>query len=197
VPVVANRLSLQVERYPPLDPSTALRADVIVVLGGGMRRPAPPAPSEPGPDTLERLAGGAALARLTGLPLLVSGGSLGSAPPEADAMAEALRLQFGLEPRFVERRSRDTRENAIESARLLRAAGLRRVVLVTSAVHMPRAVAEFEAVGLDVLPAPVARASVSSAELDDWLPHAAALETSYAALYEAAGQLVAGLRRRL
>jgi len=197
LPVVANRLSMLIERGPPVAVSPTFHADVIVVLGGGMRRPPPPAPAEPGADTLERLAGGATLARRTGLPLLVSGGTLDSAPPEADAMAAALRQQFGLEARFIERRSRDTRENAIECARLLRAAGLGRVLLVTSAVHMPRAVAEFEAVGLEVVPAPVARASIAGADLADWLPRASALETSYAALYEAAGQLVAGLRRRL
>ncbi len=197
LPVVANRLSMRVEAYPPLDPSLAVHAEVIVVLGGGMRRPPPPAAAQPSPETIERLAGGAALARRTGLPLLVSGGTFGSAPPEADAMAEALRQQFGLEARFVERRSRDTRENAIESARLLRPAGLRRVLLVTSAVHMRRAVAEFEAVGLDVVPAPVAPASASGGELGDWLPHTAALETSHAALYELGGQLVAGIRRHL
>jgi uncharacterized SAM-binding protein YcdF (DUF218 family) len=191
LPVVANRLAMLIERDPPVTVSPTLHADVIVVLGGGMRRPPPPAPAEPGADTLERLAGGAALARRTGLPLLVSGGSLDSAP------AAALRQQFGLEPRFIERRSRDTRENAIESARLLRTAGLGRVLLVTSAVHMTRAVAEFEAAGLEVVPAPVARASASGSDLADWLPRAAALEISYTALYEAAGQLVAGLRRHL
>jgi uncharacterized SAM-binding protein YcdF (DUF218 family) len=197
LPVVANRLSMRVEAYPPLDPSLAIHAEVIVVLGGGMRRPPPPAPAEPGADTLERLAGGAALARRTGLPLLVSGGTLDSSPPEADAMAESLRQQFGLEVRFVERRSRDTRENAIESARLLRSAGLRRVLLVTSAVHMRRALAEFEAVGLEVVPAPVAPASASGGNLGDWLPQPTALEISHAALYELGGQLVAGVRRRL
>ena len=197
LPVVAYRLSRLVEAYPRLDLSRPVAADVIVVLGGGMRRPPAPAPAVPGAYTLERLAGGAELARRTGLPLLVSGGTLDSGPPEADAMAQALRDQFGLEVRFVERHSRDTRENALESARMLRAAGLRRVLLVTSAVHMRRSVAEFEAVGLEVVPAPVTGASDSGADLQDWLPRAEALQTSSDALYESLGQVVAGLRRRL
>ncbi len=196
LPVVADHLARQVEAYPALAPSRPVVADIIVVLGGGQRRPPAPAAPVPGPETQERLATGAALARRTGLGLLVSGGSFDSGPAEADVMQSALRSQFGLEARFVERRSRDTRENALESARLLRAAGLRRVLLVTSAVHMRRAVDEFLAAGLEVVPAPVAGVADSGAALEDWLPRAGALATSYEALYECLGQTVATLRGR-
>jgi uncharacterized SAM-binding protein YcdF (DUF218 family) len=194
VPVVADRLVLLVEREGPLDPTRPVVADVIVVLGGGLRRPPAPAAPAPGPETLERLAAGAALARRTGLPLLVTGGAFGDGPPEADVMQAALRASFGLDARFVERRARDTHENAVESARLLRAAGLQRILLVTSAIHMPRAVGEFVAAGLEVTAAPVAGASASGRDLGDWLPSAPALAISYAALYEALGQGVVKLR---
>jgi uncharacterized SAM-binding protein YcdF (DUF218 family) len=193
VPVVASRLASMVEAYPVLPPGAPLQADAIVVLGGGVRRAQDPSASTPGPASLERLAAAAALARRTGLPLLLSGGSLESGPSEADVMQATLRASFGLEARFVEPRSRDTHENALESARILLPLGLRHVVLVTSAVHMRRAVGEFVAAGLDVIPAPVAAAGEGGRDLSDWLPRAAALETSYGALYECGGRLVAWL----
>ena len=196
MPVIADRLSALVERYPPLAPAALPAAEVIVVLSGGIRRPPSPAAPTPSPATLERLAGAAALARRTGLPLLLSGGVVGSGPAEADVMQAALREDFGMQARFVERRSRTTAENALESARLLRAAGLRRVALVTSAVHMRRAMGEFSSTGLEIVPVPVGAASDSGRDLADWLPRAAALEVSYAALYEVAGGIVARLRGR-
>ena len=193
VPVVASRLTRLVESYPPLAPAALVEADVIVVLGGGLRRADDPSAWTLAPVSLGRLAAAAALVRRTGLPLLLSGGNLESGPSEAEVMQLTLRRAFGLEARFVESHSRDTHENARESARMLRSLGLRRVVLVTSAVHMRRAVDEFTAAGLRVIAAPVAAGVESGADLGDWLPRAAALEVSYEALYECGGRLVAWL----
>lgn len=194
LPVVSDVLSLAVEEHPPLGAAQPAPAGAIVVLGGGIRRNA----TEPDGaalklETLERLAGGAALARRTGLPLVLSGGSAESAPAEADVMQATLKRDFGLEARFLERRSTTTRENARETAALLAPAWIKNVVLVTSAVHMRRAVAEFEAAGITVLPAPVGGTLTVGRGLKAWLPDAAALERSRDALYEIAGLLVAPL----
>ena len=53
----------------------------------------------------------------------------------------------------LEEHSRNTAENARMTQVLLQQRGIRRVLLVTSALHMPRARAHFEAVGLEVSPA--------------------------------------------
>lgn len=80
---------------------------------------------EVGPLTLERLRAGAALARRTGLPILVTGGALGPGePPIAAVMARTLEADFGLAVRWIEAEARDTRENALLSAALLRAEGI-------------------------------------------------------------------------
>ncbi|WP_341648475.1 YdcF family protein [Thauera humireducens] len=97
---------------------------------------------------------GARLARTTGLPLLVSGGGIGNETAEAVLMKSALEEDFGLTVRWAEARSRDTRENALFSAQILREADVRHVLLVTHAMHMPRAQAAFESAGLIVTPAP-------------------------------------------
>jgi uncharacterized SAM-binding protein YcdF (DUF218 family) len=49
--------------------------------------------------------------------------------------------------------SRNTRENAVNTAAIFKARGWRSGILVTSAAHMPRAIAAFQRVGLSVVPA--------------------------------------------
>jgi uncharacterized SAM-binding protein YcdF (DUF218 family) len=71
-------------------------------------------------------------------------------------MRIALEEDFGVPVRWTESASRDTRENAVNSARILRDAGVRKVLLVSHAIHLPRAQAEFEAAGMEVIPAPTA-----------------------------------------
>ena len=53
-----------------------------------------------------------------------------------------------------EDQSRNTRENAIYSREFLQQKDIDRIALVTSASHMPRALALFEAQGFDVVPMP-------------------------------------------
>jgi uncharacterized SAM-binding protein YcdF (DUF218 family) len=82
--------------------------------------------------------------------LLLSGG--GSGPvPEAEIMRR-MALARGVPDAalLVEPRSRDTVENARESARLLRPRGGRSVVLVSDRVHLPRAALLFRLAGLRV-----------------------------------------------
>jgi uncharacterized SAM-binding protein YcdF (DUF218 family) len=197
LPAVSDVLMLTVEETAPLAAVQPASAGAIVVLAGGMRRSAAePLGAVLMPDSLERLAGGAALARRTGLPLLLSGGVLEAGPALADVMQATLKRDFGLEARWLERRSRTTRENARETAALLASEWIRSVVLVTSAVHMRRAMAEFEAAGVVVVPAPVGGTGAVGTGLGAWLPKPTALERSWQALYELAGLAVARLGLR-
>ncbi|MDR1424753.1 MAG: YdcF family protein [Azoarcus sp.] len=149
----------------PLEPATALQMDAardaqaIVVLGGGR---AFNAPEYGGGDTvsrltLERLRYGAKLARATGLPVLVTGGApAGGGAPEARLMKAVLEEEFNVPVRWAEESSLDTRQNARNSAVILKEAGAGRVLLVTHAAHMRRAQEEFEAQGIAVTAAPTA-----------------------------------------
>ena len=132
------------------------QAQAIVVLGGGRYREAPEYGGDTvGKVTLLRLRYAARLQRETGLPLLVSGGKPdGGGLSEAETMRDALTKDFGVPVRWVEGASDDTRQNARFSAELLRRDGVSRVLLVTHAWHMPRAVRSFAAAGIAVTPAP-------------------------------------------
>jgi uncharacterized SAM-binding protein YcdF (DUF218 family) len=189
-----NALTRAVECCRQVDPKAVPPADVIVVLGGGIT--SGPAGAVVAPDTLERLAYAAGLSRLTGLPLLLSGGAVESEYPESRVMAQTLKDEFGLEARWLETRSRTTAENATECAALLTSLGLRRVLLVTSAVHMRRARAEFRRAGIEPLPAPAGSAGGRRASGLAWFPSMQALRRSHLALYEVAGELVAILSGR-
>ncbi len=103
----------------------------------------------------ERIRYAARLAKASGLPVLTSGGlHYGTPPSEARIMAQSLLDDYGVPVRWEEGRSRTTWENARFSAEMLREAGIRRVILVTSAIHMPRSIWSFEKAGLEVVPAP-------------------------------------------
>lgn len=184
------------EREPALAPAEwaglARRADAIVVLGAGRERGDPAWGSDqPGLMAHERLRYAARLAKASGLPLLTSGGlHYGSPPSEAQIMADSLAEDYGLQVRWREALSRTTWENATFSAPILREAGVRRIVLVTQAQHMPRAVWSFEHNGLEVLPAPMGFVGVDNARpFGGWLPEAKAFWQSNQLLNEALGLL--------
>ena len=88
--------------------------------------------------TLERVRYGARIARATDLPILVSGGAVRGAPPEALLMRNALVNEFAVPVRWMETRSRDTHENAVNSAEMLKADGVQRVILVGHSFDFPR-----------------------------------------------------------
>ena len=106
-------------------------------------------------------------------------------------MARSLREDFHIEPRWQEAQSPDTKRNAEFSAVMLRAAGIQRIVLVTHAAHMRRAMNEFAAQGLEVIPAPTAFFSDVSegTEFSDFLPSATAAYAGWYTLHEWLGLL--------
>ncbi len=171
------------------DPLRAPPAQAIVVLGGGKYS----APPEYGSDTvnaatLMRLRYSAHLHRLTGKPLLVSGGSPeGSPVSEAQAMKAVLENEFRTPVKWIEDASANTQQNASSSFGLLRAQGITRIYLVTHAWHMPRAQRVFIEAGFTVVPAPTTFTTSYGVTLLDALPSAAALRLSSVFFHEVIG----------
>ena len=102
-------------------------------------------------------------------------------------MHEAMREDFGVTPRWLEVRARNTEQNAAFSALMLKADGISRIVLVSHATHLARAVPLFEAQGLTVFPAPTQFISSPRSWLEALLPDS--LYRSREALHEYLGML--------
>lgn len=195
MPLVANRLMTLIEVYPALTESEIQNNDrqAIVVLGGGRRYDA----IEYGGDTVSdhsliRVRYAAKLQKVTQLPILITGGSPleENELSEAELMAGVLTSELSGAVTWLESRSRNTAENAIFSAEILKQNNIDRIFLVTQAWHLQRAVAVFEKQGLNVLPAPTAFEG-GELEFSLWLfiPGANAFADSAFALHEILGNL--------
>lgn len=203
----AHWLQDAVLRPPPALTTAQVRAlmrgpdqtpTAIVVLGAGRHRLA----AEYGISNLTqhamvRLRYGVWLARHTGQPLAYAGG-VGWAQTgersEAETAAQIVQDDYGTSLRWVESRSRDTRENADLMVPMLESAGVRRIVLVTHASHMPRALRAFrDAAGkrMVIVPAPVAAVTREDQPALDWLPSQQGYLLVHSALHEVFG-LIAG-----
>ncbi len=198
LPLTGQQLMEGLEsRFPPLAlsaPPAGEAPGAIVVLGGGRYTDA----AEFGEgdsvsrETLERLRYGVYLHRLTGLPILVSGGApYGEKVPEAELMQATLKRDFLVEARWVEGKSANTYQNAEFSLPILSAAGIKHVYLVTHAWHMPRAVWSFETVGISTVPAPMGFSTLGKEERETlgYYPSARGLQMSSTALRERLGLL--------
>ena len=156
---------------------------VVLVLGGGVR----PLAAEYGEAQLsalsmERLHYGLWLGRQLRTPVMYSGGS-GHAQPggpsEALVAARIASRDYGQPLRWQEGQSRDTRENAQRSVRLLRQQGISDVLLVSHGWHLQRARRNFEreaalaGIALRIVPAPMGLLDLSATPTAlRWLPSA-------------------------
>ena len=196
---IFSSLALRSLESPYADPRLGPPAQAIVVLAGGSLGTAPEYGTDVAhPRTVARIRYAARLQRLTGVPILVSGGSDGRTSPEAEQMRTILVEEMNVPVRWVENRALDTYTNALESRSILAAEGVTRVYLVTHAWHMRRARLAFEHAGFTVIPAPTqfTRFDWSDIGIRDFLPRASSLMNSYYFCHEVLGYAEYALRIR-
>lgn len=167
----------------------------IVLLGGGVYEKAPEygGTDQLSPHALQRTVYAADLAIRSGLPVFASGGT----PLSADTMPEGevmrlwlLRLNVPMASVFAESSSNNTWENATRMKAILEEKKINRVVLVTSAWHMPRAAWCFAQQGFEVIPAPADYiGGRGDYDLRSYLPHWGVLGDSGLALREYLGTI--------
>jgi uncharacterized SAM-binding protein YcdF (DUF218 family) len=191
-PAVADLLAGSLERTAwPVPLSSLPRADAILVLGGCMKPALPPREFPEVADAADRVLHAARLYHAGKAPfVLVSAGRLPwqtRGAPEGESMAALLEtLGVPRDAIVLEAGSATTYENCARSHEILAARGARDVLLVTSALHMRRALATCRSAGIEARPAPtdywVVDAGATTAI--DWAPSVDALLLSHLALHE-------------
>jgi uncharacterized SAM-binding protein YcdF (DUF218 family) len=187
------------QRYPHQLPMNLPVAEAIVVLGGNTANSRPNWFEPYDPNTASpRVDTAAHLYLAERAPLIVaSGAALDGQISEAQMMANNL-IQQGVpsDALLLEKRSFTTYENALYTTEELRRLGVKRILLVTSALHMPRSVAVFRKQGFSVVPAG-AMPQIQVPEdpsFSFWLPNARAFNASRSIIKEYVALLVYWLR---
>jgi uncharacterized SAM-binding protein YcdF (DUF218 family) len=184
-------------QHPPRAVEETAAADVAILLGGGVASPTPPRTSAELNDAGDRVIHAVRLFKAGKVRrILVSGGNIpwvSGGAPEAELMRDYL-IEFGVPIDAIEiaGQSQNTYQNAREIVAMWAGGQFRSALLVTSAAHMPRAMAVFRKAGLPVEPSPTDVRAVppNEATLLDWLPHAGALEQTTQAIREWIGLFV-------
>ncbi|CAN5333385.1 YdcF family protein [soil metagenome] len=196
--VVSNALFRSLEAPPIKTVKPGVTYDVVVLLGGVIDERASQTYGERSyNDSVERLTTTYDLLREARARFAIVSGA--SEPREGIDVVEAVALRDQLvawgiasDRVIVEDKAKNTRDNAVESARIIHERGFTTIVIVTSAFHMPRALGCFRAVGLDVDTLPVDYRGHE--RWNSWLPRARFLDDSTIALREWTGRGVYRLR---
>jgi uncharacterized SAM-binding protein YcdF (DUF218 family) len=142
-------------------PTPLPQAEAIVVLGGATRPQVYPRPSVDMMEEGDRVLYGAALYRQGKAPVVIlSGGrtmDLQQASPASESQDMAVLMQqMGVPASAIlqDPTSLNTHENAVNVQKILKSRNIQRVLLVTSALHMPRSLKIFQKQGIEAIPAP-------------------------------------------
>ena len=184
-------------------------ADAIVLLGGATKSAFPPRPAVDLSEEGDRVLYAAQLYREGKAPVVIaSGGRIdwrGGGLAESSDMADIL-VNLGVPNSAIlqDSKSLNTYQNAVNVRQIMQERGIRRVLLVTSAMHMPRSLQIFQRQGIEAIPAPTdflitqqeinEPSSSPQATLLNLVPDADRLQNTTRALKEYIGTVVYHLR---
>ncbi|MGK7916967.1 MAG: YdcF family protein [Prochloraceae cyanobacterium] len=198
--------SLEWQNIPPVEITPA---EAIVLLGGATKSASFPRPMVDISEEGDRIIYAAKLYQDAKAPLIIAAGGRiawrGGGQPESADMAQLLGLMgVPLEAIVQEPNSLNTYQNAVNVRQILADREINRVLLVTSAMHMPRSLMIFQRQGIEAIPAPTdflvsqqdleELTSSTQAMILNLLPDARHLETTTKAIKEYLGIVVYRLR---
>ena len=200
MPVVGMWAIGQLEsHYPALRIDEAPTADLVLVLSGTMGAPNRGAGYVPNwGDAMERFEAGVLLMQARKAPLLMFTGARTGTAGEEDtegAIMRRLATERGVaaEKILLTGEVANTADEARQLAQFAAEHGVKRVLLVTSAWHLPRTMRQFRRAGVEIVAFPVDYRSMRGVgvwrekRLTDFLPSAGGLEMTETALRECYG----------
>lgn len=197
-PLASYLLAGLEDQLPKVKVAELPQADAILCLGGGVE----PSLAEPNGIQLksaaDRLATALTLAAAGKAPLLILGGGgyphEGQMYSEADAVSDYLHAHVSLKTDIHSLGiCSDTHDEAVKVAGLMQQRGLKQLLLVTSACHMPRSLAVFRKAGVNAIPVPCNyTSSLNRLGEMHWLhlPHEQGFESFNGWLHEIVGYWV-------
>jgi uncharacterized SAM-binding protein YcdF (DUF218 family) len=196
-PIVAEWLVGKLERqFPPVALTLTPVADVAIVLGGAIGQPVAPRVEIELVNASSRILHAARLYRFGKVKrILIAGGNLpwqSSVAPESELIHQLL-VEWGIPDDAIQvaGQSQNTFENALEIAELRNATAFASALLITSAAHMPRAMAVFRHAGIPVTASTVHVTAVRHpTNIFNWLPDVEALAMTTNAMKEWIGTWV-------
>jgi len=198
MPLVGGILYRSIEsQYPPVPLVDVPAGGCAILLGGAIGAPIAPRVTHEFNEAIDRVYLTAKLHHAGKAPIvIVTGGNQPwseSKTAEADLIRDVL-MEWGVpkDAIFLEGSSRNTRENALYTKNIINAVSCESPLLVTSAAHMPRAVAAFRGVGISVTPVStdVRMVEQSLPGIMDFVPSAGGLAMTSDAIREWIGQKV-------
>jgi len=196
IPVVSDALARSVEQQ--YIPPTEVQGDSIILLTGGVitDTPAFVGKGTPTDETAGRIIVAAAIHNKYNLPIIIAGGQVYKGSGNESQITKNALLSIGVDESSIilEDTSKTTAENAEHVRTVLNGHGFTSPILVTSAIHMPRAVKEFENNGITVVPYPAAYLAntLFTHHAGQLTPSDHALAKTGHALKEIIGLIVAG-----
>lgn len=187
-PPFANAMQWRLEHASTSTYDANVTYDAVILLGGVVEEDAMKSSGQVAfNDNVERLIVTHRLLRDGKARVAIVSGET----PEADVLARQLE-DWGIEANRVilEPRARNTRENAVFSQDIARARGFDRVLVVTSAFHMPRSVECFAAVGMKVDTLAVDYRARRKVPVGEWIPRAGSLALTTMIVREMAGRWI-------
>jgi len=188
---VKNLILAPLENYSsPINLKQRHNADYIVVLGGGTVNSSPEENSKGSlsPDSMKRALYGVYLAGIFKVPLIFSGGRLSEKQSESEANI-ALRIMNRYAAKEIRLIKEDGSRTTFENAEFIKSRfNPKKIILVTSAYHMKRALFSFNKAGIECIAAPSNyKSGKSGLNITSFIPKTGEMDDIYKGLKEYAG----------
>ncbi len=202
LPFVSKRLLYTLEHIEKPTFSDTAKYDAVIVLSGMVNIQTSSDDSIEFSGAVDRIIKGIDIIKKGKADYLLLSGGTGSLHQKDQSEALLLKrfaISLGVPELAIltDEISKNTRQNAVESKRILQNKGLKRVLLITSAFHMFRSNGCFKQVGIkaDLLPVDY-KVSLTYFDFRDFLPSSNALNQNYLFFHELIGIVVYGLTER-